>query len=243
MGTATISAMRDDLTELRARRLTEAREKAGFRSARAAALAHNWKESSYKAHERGTRPISLENALKYAAAFDADPKWIWGERVESRSNQTKVTNGTLTRVLPNVGSRRDSVPLSAKRLNVLGRAAGSPEGELIMDAEAVDTVPSPAILEDVAGAYAVYVVGESMEPRYRAGELVYVHPNKPYRRGDYVVVQVDVEGEERPHGFIKQFVTLTPTTLVLRQLNPDREVEFPRKKVLSIHRIVMSGDS
>lgn len=107
-----------------------------------------------------------------------------------------------------------------------------------MNGQVIDTVPCPPALETVPDAYGVYVVGDSMEPRYYAGELVFVHPNKGYKRNDFVVVQVDVEGEQAPHGFIKQFVSLSPTTLTLCQYNPKKEIEFPRKKVLSIHRIV-----
>jgi phage repressor protein C with HTH and peptisase S24 domain len=111
-------------------------------------------------------------------------------------------------------------------------------GEFVMNGQVVDTVECPPALDAVPDAYAVYVVGDSMEPRYYAGEIVYVHPNKPYKRGDFVVVQINVDGEEAPHGFIKQFVSLSPTTLTLCQFNPKKEIEFPRKKVVSIHRIV-----
>jgi phage repressor protein C with HTH and peptisase S24 domain len=232
--------MDHDFAEVRRRRLVEARERAGYKSARDAAAKNGWPESTYRAHENGTRTITVENAVKYADAFGVDAAWIYGT---TQGNLFKVVKSSLTSVLPNMGQRKDTAPLSARRLNVLGRAAGSPEGELIMSGEAVDTVAGGGRRGALAGAYAVYVIGDSMEPRYRAGELVYVHPNKPYRRGDYVVVQVDVDGEDHPHGFVKQFQTLTPTTLVLKQINPERELEFPREKVLSIHRIVMSGDS
>lgn len=107
-----------------------------------------------------------------------------------------------------------------------------------MNGEVVDQVPCPPELDSVPNAYAVYAVGDSMEPRYRAGELIFVHPNKPYKRGDFVVVQINVDGEDAPHGFIKEFVSLSPTTLTLRQFNPKKEIEFDRKKVISVHRIV-----
>lgn|SRR5262245_46124288 len=57
-------------------RLIDARIKAGFASARAAALAHGWPESSYRAHESGLRNFDLEDALRYGAAFGVDSAWI-----------------------------------------------------------------------------------------------------------------------------------------------------------------------
>jgi len=50
-------------------RLLAARKTAGFRSAREAALANGWAESTYRAHESGTRTIGQDDAEKYARRF------------------------------------------------------------------------------------------------------------------------------------------------------------------------------
>lgn len=50
-------------------RLRKARLAAGFRSARAAALESDWAESSYRAHEAGTRTIGQDDAELYAKRF------------------------------------------------------------------------------------------------------------------------------------------------------------------------------
>lgn len=50
-------------------RLRRAREQAGYRSARAAALANKWAESTYRAHEAGTRTIGQDDAEIYARRF------------------------------------------------------------------------------------------------------------------------------------------------------------------------------
>lgn len=215
----------------RANRLKQARLAAGYDSAEGAAKMHGWPISTYRAHESGGRHFGLETAEKYAASFGVNPRWIWEGKSEQR---------VLKKVLPNASPRQHSVMFPTRKLNVVGRAGTSASGELIMSPEIVETVPCPPGLEDVADAYAVYVTGESMEPRYFAGEIVYIHPNRPYRKGDFVLVQVDAD-DAFPHGYIKQFVTFSPTTLTLRQLNPDIEIEFPRAKVLSIHLAILSG--
>ncbi len=57
-------------------RLKMARRAAGYRSARDAALQHEWAESTYSAHERGSRTIGLDDAGRYARAFGSSPIWI-----------------------------------------------------------------------------------------------------------------------------------------------------------------------
>ena len=61
-------------------RLRSAREKAGFRSAREAALQNGWPESSYRAHEGGSRTIGQDDAERYARRYQAR-----GVRVSAQS--------------------------------------------------------------------------------------------------------------------------------------------------------------
>lgn len=51
------------------KRLKAARKAAGWRSARAAALENGWPESSYRAHEAGTRTIGHDDAERYSRRF------------------------------------------------------------------------------------------------------------------------------------------------------------------------------
>ncbi len=68
---------------------------------------------------------------------------------------------------------------SNDRLKVLGMAECGPDGWSLWNGDVIDMVDRPANLRGVPGAYAVYVVGASMEPRYHPGELVHIHPGKP----------------------------------------------------------------
>ena len=128
---------------------------------------------------------------------------------------------------------------------MLGRAVGAVGGgdELLeITEEPVDQVSCPESLENVPDAYAVYVVGNSMEPRYFPGELLYIHPHKPHPKNSFVLVQIKNEVGQSPLGYVKQFISLTPTRLILRQLNPEKEIEFERSDVIAIHRVVGSSD-
>jgi phage repressor protein C with HTH and peptisase S24 domain len=93
-------------------------------------------------------------------------------------------------------------------------------------------------LNGVEGGYAVYVYGDSMEPRYYAGELLMVHPHKPIARGDFCVMQIGF-GDDAC-GYVKQFVSHDSARFKLRQLNPDGPLEFAANGVTAIHKIVGS---
>ena len=76
-------------------------------------------------------------------------------------------------------------PALADKLKVLGMAECGPDGWSLWNGDVIDMVDRPASLAGVPNAYAVYVVGASMEPRYYPGELVHVHPGKPLTIGAY----------------------------------------------------------
>jgi phage repressor protein C with HTH and peptisase S24 domain len=127
---------------------------------------------------------------------------------------------------------------SARQIPVYGQAVGGAFGEYIFNGEAVDWAPCPPLLDNVAEAYAVFVDGESMAPRYDPRDTLWVHPSKPPRPGDDVVVQIAVNEDGPPHGYVKRFVGWSGSKLKLRQLNPDKEISFDRAKVVSVHSIV-----
>lgn len=57
-------------------RLKVAREAAGFKSARAAAIRHHWKPSTYAAHENGQNQFGPDEAKVYGKAFKVAASWL-----------------------------------------------------------------------------------------------------------------------------------------------------------------------
>jgi hypothetical protein len=58
-------------------RLRTARVKAGFGSARSAALRFGWSPSTYAAHENGQNDFDDNATLRYAKAFKVKPTWLY----------------------------------------------------------------------------------------------------------------------------------------------------------------------
>jgi len=123
-----------------------------------------------------------------------------------------------------------------------GQAIGGKDGRFVLNGERLADILAPPTLRGVRDAYAVSVVGESMEPRYQAGETVYVHPRKPVRSGDYVVIQILGQEGDPPSGYVKRFISMDEKRLRVRQLNPDAELQFPTKDVVAVHKIVLGGE-
>ena len=126
-----------------------------------------------------------------------------------------------------------------RNLPVYGSARGGIDGSFEMNGQSMDYVERPPSLAAARNAYAVYVQGDSMSPRFEAGWLLHINPTRPVRRGDNVVVQIKAADEHAPPlAYIKTFEATTPTKLMLSQFNPKIELEWPLENVVSIHRVV-----
>lgn len=104
----------------------------------------------------------------------------------------------------------------------------------------------PPMLEGVEDAYAVRVYGTSMEPRYFAGETVWINPHEPVRQGDDVVVQLLTEEENQRESYIKRFISQSSKVTRLHQYNPEEgethNLTFDSSQVFSVHKIVFHAN-
>ena len=131
---------------------------------------------------------------------------------------------------------------SVQKIPVYGSAVGGVDGEFAMNGGVLYEVVAPPVLNNVTGAYAVQVSGESMEPRYFDGEVVFVNPHKRVVKGDFVIVQIHAGTEDDPPlAFVKRFVRHNAVELVLTQYNPPKELRFSHDRVKSVHFITMGG--
>lgn len=140
------------------------------------------------------------------------------------------------------GFRQEPAELP-ETIPILGTAEGGEDGWSLFNGEVIGEIARPPALAGVAKAYALYVRGESMEPRYHPGEIIFIHPSKPSPRGTYVLVQARPRTEgDPPRAIVKRMVKDLETKLVLEQLNPPRQFEVPRRDIVCIHRIVGSEE-
>src|SRR3954463_16500232 len=194
-----------------ARRLKELREQAGL-TMRAVSEALGWSLTRYQHYEdrykRRFLPFELARDLEAIFA----PHGVGSGAVMQ-----------LARLQPGqpVNQRRETIPTRAavtpaqRDLPVMGIVRGDGDGFLFIQGEAKEFVERPANLKGVFNALALYMDGELMEPRYYAGELLYVNPNRPLTRNCFVAVELN-DGQ----GVIRQFIRRSDDEVVLRQFNP-----------------------
>jgi phage repressor protein C with HTH and peptisase S24 domain len=136
-----------------------------------------------------------------------------------------------------------NLPSSTSYIPLYGQAVGGIDGEFLLnEGNRLTDIVAPHALASVSGAYAVTVSGESMEPRYFDGEVVFVHPRRRPVRGDFVVAQIHNPNDGPPLAFVKRLVRNSEAGLVLEQYNPPKELRFEHRSVVSVHYIVMGGD-
>ena len=235
-----------------AARLRAAREAAGFKSASDAAQRFRWRASTYMAHENGQNGIRTEPALAYARAFGVDPGWLMtglrADRPEAAQRGERQRSSRASQGQHETGTAPVGAIYSAERwprdLRVLGMAECGPDGWSLWNGEVVEMTSRPPNLVGAMLAYAVYVVGDSMEPRYHSGELVYVHPGRPVDVGAYVLVQVKPKDDgDAPRAVVKRLVRRSATKVTLEQFNPKKTIELKANDILSMHRVVGSGEA
>ncbi len=111
---------------------------------------------------------------------------------------------------------------SGRAIPIVGMARAGADGffdENGFPIGADETVHFPDLGED--RVYALEIAGDSMEPMYRAGDVVIVQPGAAVRRGDRVVVRTRA-GEV----MAKELGRKTEANIELLSLNPQHE---PRK--------------
>ncbi len=122
-------------------------------------------------------------------------------------------------------------------LPVYGAAQGGSAGVMQVSSDPIQWLARPDPLRTVAGAYGVFVVGESMSPAYEQGDIALVHPSLPPRRGaDVILSRQDPDGTR--HSLVKRLLGWTDENWRVRQYNPPQEFDLPRTDWRDIQAIV-----
>lgn len=132
---------------------------------------------------------------------------------------------------PNQTSRRPVTILGEELVGTrdlpLFAAVEAGDGMLVMGSDPIGEVRRPAPLEGVRGGFGLMVVGESMTPVLRPGDIVLIHPHLPPRPEDVVVFVSDRHGEMT--ATIKEYVGQTKDLWKVRRYKP-KEQDFTLKK-------------
>ncbi|MBF0270290.1 MAG: helix-turn-helix transcriptional regulator [Alphaproteobacteria bacterium] len=171
--------------------------------------------------------------LKLANALGVSANWLTGLSEDQNTTQQQPIHADI-RPPANHEMPRD--------LPVLGTAAGSVSGALQIDHDPVDFVRRPPALAKSPQAYALYVRGDSNAPVYHDGDLIFVHPGRPARIGDWVVIQIRNHDADHPQSWVKRLSKQDDKYVVAEGLNPPQIHTFKREHVIAVHRVLTMND-
>jgi SOS-response transcriptional repressor LexA len=220
-----------------ARRLKELREQAGL-TMRSVSDALGWSLTRYQHYEdrykRKYLPFELARALedmfvRQGVQAGAVLQLAGLEGSQSAPARTSAAVVRPVSLNASAAGQRDLPVQSAFREGT--------EGFWFVEGDAKEFVERPANLRGVANAFALYAEGESMQPRYFAGELLFVNPNRPITPNCFVAMEM-MDGR----GQVRQFLRRTHDGIFVRRLNPDQEQRFPAREVKRLYRITGSAE-
>ncbi|HXC12708.1 MAG TPA: LexA family transcriptional regulator [Stellaceae bacterium] len=180
---------------------------------------------------KGERQMKQLETVQVAAFLGVSPDEVLRHAVAEVGSQPAVDMPRPGRGRP-PSARPSGIARSPDMIPIRSAGRGGNDQEMFLQDE-IGYTPRPANLGGVRAAYAIYMVGDSMEPRYEQNWLLHVNPFKPPRRGRDVVVYKKGQAV-----LIKQFVGWEGDTLVLRQLNPPDTLRIPRSDVEECHLVV-----
>lgn len=130
--------------------------------------------------ERGERRMTLDWAVKLGRALNIDPTLLLPESAELAMRVREMRERTVAHGRPG-DARVEYMPVRAAAL-------GDADQGLVLEEGPIDWVPLPDYLKHARNPYGMYVVGESMMPRFRPAQLLHVNPHKPPAPGAGVVL-------------------------------------------------------
>jgi DNA-binding XRE family transcriptional regulator len=225
-------------------KLREARVALGLSQERLAELAGT-SQSTVNKLETGRMRLTLDYAVRLAPHLGLHPDALMGAAAPPAAGARRPAAGRPAAWPPAPagaatigaagGMAGGAPPASAQRsLPVLSAARGGVDQEMFLEDGAIDWVAMPDYLKNARDPYAIYVVGDSMMPRFRPAQLLHVNPHKPAQPGVGVVLR------KRSNAvLIKEFVRQSPEGVVVREYQPEhRDFLVPAEDIASVHTVV-----
>lgn len=215
--------------------------------------------------ERGERRLTVEWMRRLARALECHPADLlvnepaadgFNDIEADISFSSERSNVPITRrygAEPNFAPHSGeaalasvTVPATAslsRDVEVRGVAVGGNESCFEFNGEVVDRVRRPPGIAGASNVFAIYVVGQSMSPRFEEGEIVFVHPGRPATSGCDVIVELHGHNGDPGQCYIKRLVKKTPTRTVLQQFNPARDdIAFDNGNIRAMYRILTASE-
>jgi|NGEPerStandDraft_6_1074524.scaffolds.fasta_scaffold64040_1 transcriptional regulator with XRE-family HTH domain len=112
------------------------------------------------------------------------------------------------------------------------------DGSFLLDSNIAEYRVCPPQLLRVLGAYALFIPDDSLAPRYRSGEVIYLNPARPAQVGDYALIQLRAPAD-RQTAVIAEIVGIDSSRIQLKAPNGNTVFYLERANIGEIHRIIL----
>jgi phage repressor protein C with HTH and peptisase S24 domain len=193
----------------------------------------------------------VELAEAIGVTQPAISQWESGQDPPGRESLQKLSKalgvpmslllGEAPALAANIARKERAAAVNAMSIDVpvQGVAVGGTNGDFRFNGQVVDYVRRPPGIANLRNVYALWILGDSMSPWNKDGDLIYVSPARPPAVGDHIVVQMHDAADGEPGiAMVKLLVGKTPTQLKLSQYNPQRDFTVPLAKIKSIHKVL-----
>lgn len=156
---------------------------------------------------------------------------------EDRSPPAETNNSQLVGSEASFLQHTRNLQRGRKRTIPVWASAEGGQGAWVVADHPMSWIETPANLLDVAGAFAVRMIGNSMADRYCHDDVLYINPSRMVAPGDYCLFLKET-GDREFYAAVKRLARRTQKSWVVEQLNPAKQFELPRSEWHKAFKIV-----
>ncbi|RCL02184.1 MAG: Peptidase S24-like protein [Candidatus Tokpelaia sp. JSC189] len=221
-----LNRIRNRLDELQLT-MTGACEKAGL-----------GRETLRKVFERGNTP-TITTLSKLAPVLQTTLEWLLiGNGDGGQTSTVPISNiSTANNVeIPITNTMLLDIP-------ILGVAAGNhTHGAFQLEATVINYVRRPPAIATAKNVYGLYVEGDSMQPLHKAADLLILHPGRPARIGDSVVIQFKTSESGYLEAILGILYKRDGKIVEIEKLNPHALIKLETRTIMTVHRVLTIND-
>lgn len=152
----------------------------------------------------------------------------WQARISK--DAARARSAAAAGTSPSVLADRNDVPVWASAL------AGDEDGTIILTDQPIDYLRRSEDMLGVVSPFAFHIIGDSMEDRLYSGDQVVVNPSlPPLAISDCVFIYTAEDGVI--YALVKRLLRSAADHWRVRQLNPRKDFDLPKKKWAKAYRI------
>lgn len=218
-------------------------------SERAASLSATGSDATIRMIRTGKSQNPRSDTIaKLAAVLKTTPQWLLTGDEAPPQETAAPLSASPADLVPNARPAPEiALPATfnlPRDLPALGTAAGSMlgNGAFQLSTDTIDYLRRPPALLGVRDAYALYVEGDSMWPKFEPGDPIFVHPHRKAKPGDYIVIQEPDGSDDERRAYVKRLVKIAGNVLRVEQFNPRATIDFVISDGLVWHKVLTDAD-